>query len=447
MVQPPPAGATEPPPPAAGSASPDGGPPRWFARTFAALEDPNFRLLYISNILQFGSMQMQLVVRGWLVFHLTGSFAALGTMALANAIPLLLFSPIGGVIADRAPKKTVIQLGQGYNAVNATALAILAAGWFGLELEFWHLFLSAFLQGGVNSIMQPARQSMISDLVPRERLTNAIGINASGQTLMQLVGPGIAGFMIAAVSPAIVFATMAAMYALAITFTMRLPTRPLYAFAQTAAGIAAAHAPRRSRGAGGVKDLVDGMRYVTHDPAIRTVIAVNFLIVVVVMPYTMLLPGFVSEVLHKGAFEQGALQSVQGVGALIGAMVVASTGSRGRGKLFIGCGALLGVGIVAFAASANYWVTLPLMVMIGAGQAGRMAFGQVLIQAYSAEEYRGRVMSVWFMEFGLVQFGTFIVGFLAEWFGPQLAIGGLAATLVVGMIVVALFVPTMRNLE
>ncbi|MBM4414872.1 MAG: MFS transporter [Chloroflexi bacterium] len=446
-MQPPPTGATEPPPAAAQDAAPSECPPSRLTRTFQALQDPNFRLLYVSNILQFGSMQMQLVVRGWLVFHLTGSFAALGAMALATAIPLVLLSPIGGVVADRTSKKTVIQLGQGYNAVNAAVLAVLVGGWLGLELEFWHLFLSAFLQGAVNSIMQPARQSMVSDLVPRERLTNAIGINASGQTLMQLVGPGIAGLMIAAVSPATVFATMAAMYALAITFTMRLPSRPLYAFARPQGGAGGAHGARRGRGAGGLKDLADGMRYVTHDPTIRTVIAVNFLIVIVVMPYTMLLPGFVKEVLQRGAFEQGVLQSVQGIGALIGAMGVASTGSRGRGRLFIGCGVLLGAGIVAFSASTNYWVTLPLMVLIGAGQAGRMAFGQVLIQAYSAEEYRGRVMSVWFMEFGLVQFGTFIVGFLAEWFGPQLAIGGLAATLLVGMAAVALFVPTMRQLE
>lgn len=103
----------------------------WLHRTFGALEDRNFQMLYMGNLAQFGSMQMQQVVRGWRVFNLTGSFAALGTMALANAVPSLLVSPIGGVVADRATKKTVIQLAQGYNAANAAVLAILAAGWFG----------------------------------------------------------------------------------------------------------------------------------------------------------------------------------------------------------------------------------------------------------------------------------------------------------------------------
>jgi len=421
----------------------------WFRRTFGAvIDNANFRLLFFGNVLQFGSQQMQLVVRGWLVFHITGSYAALGTMALANAVPGLLLSPIGGVVADRAPKKVVIQAAQTYNVINAAVLAILAAGLFSLHLEFWHLFLSSFLQGGVNSIMMPSRQSMISDLVPRERLMNAIGINSSGQTFMQLVGPGIAGFMIAALSPAAVFAVMAAMYALAVTFTMRLPTKPLYAFAQTAGGKAAASARAGSRkGAGGFKDLADGMRYVAHDPVIRRLVIVNFMIVIVSMPYTQLLPGFVKEVLHRGAFEQGMLQSVQGAGAIAGSVVVASAAPRGRGKMMIFWGALLGVSIVAFAISTNYWITLPIMVLIGAAQAGRMAIGQVLIQSYSAEEYRGRVQSVWFMQFSLVQFGTFFVSLLAVVFGPQIAIGGLAALLVVAMAMIAVFLPSMRNLD
>ncbi|MEX2445747.1 MAG: MFS transporter [Dehalococcoidia bacterium] len=421
----------------------DEAPPGWRQRTFAALEDPFFRLLFIGNTLQFGSMQMQLVVRGWLVYDLTGSFAALGTMALANAVPSLLLSPVGGVVADRAPKKTVIQLAQAYNAVNAAILAVLAAGWFGLDLEFWHLFLSSALQGTVNSLMQPSRQSIISDLVPRDRLMNAVGINASGQTLMQLIGPGAAGVMIALVSPATVFWTMAAMYALAVSFTIRIPAHPLYAFTPPAGGQPAGG----RRGPRGLRELVDGLRYVWDDRTIRMVMSVNFFIVLVAMPYTQLLPGFVESVLHRGPFELGVLQSVQGIGAVAGALVLASAASRRRGQKYLWCGVLLGGSIVAFAVSQNFWITLPIMVLIGAGQAGRMALGQVLVQTYAHEQYRGRVMAVWFMEFGLVQLGTFVVGVLAEFIGPQLAIGGLAATLVLAMGLIAATVPRMRALD
>ena len=416
----------------------------FLGKTFGALADSHFRMFYLGNVLQFGCMNMQLVVRGWLVFHLTGSFAALGTMALANALPSVLASPIGGVVADRATKKTVIQIGQIYNAVNAALLVILAAGWFGLHLEFWHLFLSAFLQGTVNAIMQPSRQSMISDLVSRERLMNAIGINSSGQTFMQLVAPGFAGFLIAALSPSSVFAVITVLYILAVSFTMRLPARPLYAFVP-GAGAPGRGGPRR--GGGGVADLVPGMRYVATNRTIRGILLVNFFIVIVAMPYTQLLPGFVSSVLHRGALEQGILQSVQGLGAMGGAVFVASSAPKGRGKMLLMCGAVLGIAIVAFSASTIYWISLPIMIFLGFGQSTRMAIGQVLIQEYSEDEYRGRVASIWFMQFGMVQFGTFFVGLLASAIGPQLAIGGMAVVLVIAMALSSVFVTSVRNLD
>ncbi|MGE3858124.1 MAG: MFS transporter, partial [Dehalococcoidia bacterium] len=257
-----PAGLQEAASDAAEEAIPDG----IVARAFAAMQDANFRLLYIGNMLQFGSQQMQLLVRGYLVFQLTGSYAWLGTMALANAVPGVLLSPVGGLLADRAPKKTIIQFAQGFNALNAAVLALLAMGVLGIELEVWHLFLSSFLQGGVNSIMMPSRQSIISDLVGPRRLMNAISVQASGQTLMQLLGPAAGGFLIKFLSPAAVFWTMAAMYALAVTFTMRLPAHPLFSYDRHAAPGAR---PRRGRARGSLADDADGMRYAWRDPALR----------------------------------------------------------------------------------------------------------------------------------------------------------------------------------
>ncbi len=424
----------------------------WLYRTFSSLSDRNFRLLYCGNLLQFGSMQMQQLVRGWLVFHLTGSFAALGLMSLANAIPGLVIAPFGGAVADRVPKKTVIQLCQTYNMFNAAVLALLAAGIFGLHLEFWHLFLSGFLQGGVNSVMQPSRQAIINDLVGPDRLMNAIGINASGQTLMQLLAPGVGGLLLGFLSPAAVFWTIAAMYALATTFTVRIPRQPLYALSHDAHNEGHHH---RARGLALFSDIGKGMAYIWRDPTIRMLIAVNFLIVIVAQPYTMLLPGFVRTVLcvepacsaRESAYQQGWLQSVQGIGALTAALVVASSMSHGRGKLMIFWGFLLGVTITAFSISTSFWITMPIMLLIGAAQAGRMATGQVLIQSYAADEYRGRVSSVWFMQFPLVQLGTFLVASLAEFVGVQLAIGGLAFILVIVMALVAVFVPSIRRLD
>ncbi|MGE3857055.1 MAG: MFS transporter, partial [Dehalococcoidia bacterium] len=205
--------------------------------------------------------------------------------------------------------------------------------------------------------------------------------------------------------------------------------------------------PRRGRSRGSLADVADGMRYAWRDPALRAVIGVNFLIVIVAMPYTMLLAGFVESVLHRDGFALGMLSTAQGVGALAGSFVIASAAPRRRGRMMIGWGAFLGVTIVAFAVSTNYWLTMGIMVLVGAGQAGRMAIGQVLIQTYAADEYRGRVTAVWFMQFSLVQFGTFFVGLLSEAVGPQWAIGGLAGGMVLAMGLVYAFVPRMRDLE
>ncbi len=408
-------------------------------QTFSALSNSDFRLLYCGNMLQFCAMQMQMLVRGVLVFDLTGSFAALGLVSLANAIPGLIFSLLGGVVADRAPKKTVIQSVQVINMLNAAALAMLAG--FGL-LRFEHLLFSAVLIGGANAVMMPSRQSIIPDLVGHEKLMNAVALNTSAQNLMQLIGPGLGGAMLAFASPAAVFGLNSALYFGAVTFTFRLPKNPVYSY-----GEQNARAGVVKKKTGGLRDIVEGMKYVASDKTIRTLIAVNFLIVTVSMPYTMMLPGFVREVLHKGSSEQGLLMSTSGVGAMVGSLIVASLPGRGRGRLFMMYATLLGFALIAFSLSTNYLITMPIMLLIGAGTAGRMSLGQVLIQSYSADEYRGRVMAVWMMQFSLVAFGTFGAGMLAEFLGPQLAIGGMAVWLIIAMALVAVFVPSFRKME
>lgn len=261
-------------------------------------------------------------------------------------------------------------------------------------------------------------------------------MNTSGQNLMQLAGPALGGVLLALVSPAAVFWVMAGLYAAAVTFTVRLPKRPAFAYEG-----------RRGPRQGGFRDLIEGMRYVVRDPPIRTLIVVNFVIVLATMPYQMMLPGFVREVLHKGPAEQGILMTITGVGALGGSFVVASLTERNRGRVLLAVAAVSGVSLIAFSLSTVYVVTMPIMLALGAAQATRMSLGQVLIQSYSKDEYRGRVMAVWFMQFSLVQVGTFVVGIMSEVLGPQLAIGGLAFAMLASIGFVAAFVPRMRNLQ
>lgn len=433
------------PGPAAGAArrTPSSG---FSPRTFEALRNPHFRLLFWANTLQFGSMQMQMLVRGVLVFQLTGSYAALGQVSLAHAIPGLVFTPFGGIIADRAPKRTVLLIAHAFNMTNSWVLALLAlAG----VLTFPHLLISAALQGAVNSVMMPTKQALVPDIVRRDTLMNAIALNTSGQNLMQLVGPGIGGLLLAFSGTPAAFGVMGAMYAVAFVFTARLPGRPVFTSEQTpvATGVPASIASSARRRPSGLTDLVEGVRYVCSDPVIRTLIAVNFIVIFISMPYAMMLPGFVQEVLHRGPAELGVLMTVTGIGALGGSLVIASISERKRGRLLIVTGFILGLSLLAFAVSTNYYVTIPIMLVVGFGHAMRMSVGQVLVQHYSSDQYRGRVMAVWMMQYSLMSVGTYGVGVLAESFGPQRAIGGMAALLVVLMAVVWLTMPLMRRIE
>ncbi len=403
--------------------------------TLDALRNIPFLLLFLGNVLQFGSMQMQQLVRGYLVFQFTGSFAALGFIALANGLPGLILAPVGGVVADRLPRKTVIQTTQLVNGLNTASLAVFAI--FGL-LSFEQLVISAVVQGATNAMLMPSRQAIIGDLVGRDRLMNAIGLSTMGQNLMQTVGPGLGGVIMTLLNPAAAFAVMASMYFLAFFFTVRIPARPLYAN----------NSRRQSPGLrGSLIDLVEGMKYVAMDRTIRTLIAVNFIIVLCSQPYTQMMPGFVDTVLHKGASEMGWLLTISGVGAIIGSLVVASLPARNRGRLLVIVAIVVSITLVLFSSISNYYAIMPVMLALGVGNAFRMSIGQVLIQSYSAEEMRGRVVAVWFMQFQLTALGTFFVGLLAEWFGPQLSIGGLAGVMGVIMVGVLLWVPRMKRLE
>ena len=193
--------------------------------------------------------------------------------------------------------------------------------------------------------------------------------------------------------------------------------------------------------------LSEGATHLIHNPALRTLISVNFVIVLLSMPYSMMLPGVVEDVLKKGEIEQGILVSVSGLGAMLGSLVIASIPAKHRGQMLVWVAIALSITLIGFATSTSYYITLPIMLALGVVSAMRLSLGQVLVQVYSEPEYRGRVVSVWMMQYSVMSLGTFVVGMLAEFLGVQMAIGGMAALLLVVMLVVAAVGKPIRNLE
>lgn len=425
-------------------------------RTFESLNSRSFRWFFVAMLAQFSSMHMQMLVNPWLVFDITGSYARVGAIALASAIPGLILGFPGGVVADRAPKKIVVQIGQTVNAFGTLSIAVLLT----LDmLTFTHLMLVSALQGGVFAIMGPARQALIPEIVGPRRLSNAIGLNMAGMNVTRMGVPALGGILLAFVGPAAVFYVMAALIFIAviglIPVQKHVPTaedieeeRILAA----AAGTTLQVTPRAyagghgGGGARGLADIRDGIRYMSGDRVVMALLMINFYIVLVSMPYMQMLPGFVKEVLHGGPEQIGFLISMTGIGALVGSLVVASMPNRGRGKVFLVSALILGVALIGFVTSTSIWLTAVIMLAVGFGQAGRMSLGSILIMSYTKPEFQGRVMSVYMMEFSLVSFGTFAVGILAEMVGIQWAIGSTAIALVLVSVYGLFLMPRVRDL-
>ena len=416
-------------------------------RTFDALiEVRAFRWYMAAMLGNWASMQMQQMVRGLLVFHLTGSYAALGGMALANSAPRLGLALFGGVMADRIPKRLVLQVGQSFNALLTLSIGLLLA--FDM-LRFEHLVVSAVLQGISNSFTQPSRQALIPEVVGLGRLTNAVALNASGMNTMRLTAPAVAGVMLVFVDFEWVYFLMTGLYMTAVLALTRLPRRPIEGYE----GSAQSASRRAGRGGDrtGLRDIGDALRYLRGQRTLAVLLAVHLCIVVFSMPFQRLLPGFVDEVLSSSdeqtALRLGFLYTATGVGALAGSLVIASIPGRRRGKLLLYGTALTGLMLLAFTGSDVFWLSVVIVTVMGVGQASRQALSQVLIQLHVSNEFRGRISSIMMMEMGLISFGTFGFGLLAAEIGIRQALGVAGVGLMVVAAVVWAFVPRYRDLD
>ncbi len=402
--------------------------------TFDSLREPIFRWFFLGQMGQSGAMQLQQLLRGYLVFQLTGSFAALGVMSLAQSVPMLTLSLPGGVLADRMPRKYLVQAGQVANIALAVVLAVVVAGgWLRVE----HLIASAAVQGIVMSLMMPARQSMIPDIVGPSRLTNAIALNSAGMQSMRLFAPGLGGALTAWAGADWGYGLTAVLYLVALLGIVPIPT-----------SITVPTSHERSSGVrSALEDARESIRYITVDPTIRTLLVVNLITVVLAMPYIIILPGFVETVFGGGAGALGLLLSITGVGSLAGSLVIASLPDRRRGLLLMASSFLTGVGLLAFAVSSVFWLSSLILIVVGIGTAGRLSLSNVLVQAYVEPRYRGRVLSLYMTQFSMLFVGAFFIGLLAEIYGVQQVMAAVALALMVTSVAVVAFIPRIRRLD
>ena len=408
--------------------------------TFTSFKYPVFRLYYGAMVGQMAAMNMQMVARTLLIYHLTGSGAALGLMALGNAAPMLFFSLFGGVIADRVQKKYVLWVGQAASAVISLGVAITLI--LGLMSEdrpgsWLILIIAALLQGTIMGLMMPSRQAMIAEIVGQEELMNAVALNTFGMNAMRLLAPVPVGFIIFLYGYEAVYLAMTAMYIVAIVFISLMPKTGTVSL----------------RGRGAMRDVVDGLKYVKGQKVILVVLFVIFVVTLLSMPYMMLLPALTEDILGMDERGYGALLMVSGIGAMLGSIVLASLPNKKRGLMLIVGSLVLGMALVGMFFSPSWFPAIGLQLafgfifFVGIGQTARMTLGNTLLQYYVQDEYRGRVMSLMMMEFGLTSFGVVFAGIMTDVIGVQWAVGSLAILLIVFSVYAILFMPSIRKLD
>ena len=405
-----------------------------FKRTFSSFKNPLYRLYYGGMIGQMAAMNMQGITASLLLYRLTGSSVILGAMALANAIPMLILSLFGGVIADRVQKKYVMLIGQAAFAMVSLGVALsLTFGYLSAERagSWWILVVSSMLQGSIMGLMAPSRVSIIREIVSGEELMNAVSLNTMGMNTCGIFGPAVAGFLIDAFDFKAVYFAMTGAYLMSEIFVAFLPRTSTIISHSTSA----------------LAGIKEGLNYVRHDTTILLILLFTLFIVILSMPYGMMMPIFADDILKVGASGMGVLLSVSGIGAIVGSLVLASLPNKRRGAMLLVGSLVLGLALTGFSFSSSWHLSLALIVFVGVGQTIRMTLSNTLVQYYVEDNYRGRVMSIMMMEFGLASFGTFATGVLAETMGVQWAVGGFALVLVVLAILSLAFVPRLRRLD
>jgi MFS family permease len=373
---------------------------------------------------------MDQIALNWLVYQLSGSAVQLAFLNLARLAPIFVFTLVGGVIADRWERRRLLFTTQAVAMALAFILATLTI--VGI-VQIWMVIVIAVGRGIVLSFNQPARQSLISDLVPREDLKNAIALNSATLNLTRVLGPTIGGVLIATVGVAGAFylnavSFLAVLYALSL---MRFPDRIV-----------------RKKAGSMLSDLAGGLRYLRQRPTLRTLVLLALLPMVLGMPYMTMLTVFASDVLQVGGGGLGLLTACSGVGAVAGALWVAANAHRVRlGRLmFVG---LIGFGatLVVFSLSPWFWLSLVALVAVGAGQQIYMASNNALIQTNVEEEFRGRIVSTLFLNRSMVPLGTVLAGIGTTFFGVQATSAVMATGLLVLAVTMSQLAPAARELE
>ena len=399
--------------------------------TFRSFQYKNYRLFFGGQSLSLIGTWIQRIATPWLVYHLTNSPFLLGLVGFAGQLPTFLIAPFAGVLTDRMNRYHILIVTQVAAMVQALLLALL---YFTGTIQVWHIVILSIFLGIINAFDVPARQSFLVEMVDKkEDLGNAIALNSSMVNGARLLGPSVAGLLISFAGEGICFLINGLSYLFVIGSLLLMKVVPR---------------KTNNRDKNILNELKEGFSYAFGWAPIRYIILLLALISLMGMPYTVLAPVFAKEILHGGSHTFGFLMGASGLGALTGALFLASRkDASGIVRIIPLAAGIFGLGLISFSLSRFLPLSLVLMMVIGLGMMLQMASSNTILQTIVEDDKRGRIMSFYTMAFmGTAPFGSFLAGAFAKLIGAPytVLIGGIAC--IAGAIIFARRLPALKRM-
>jgi MFS family permease len=398
---------------------------------FRSLQYRNYRLFFTGQGISLIGTWMQRIAMPWLVYHITGSALLLGVVGFAGQIPTFLLSPVAGVLTDRLNRYYVLIISQIVAMLQALALTLL---YYSGNIQVWHIVVLSAVMGCFNAFDVPSRQSFVVDLVERkEDLGNAIALNSLMFNGARIIGPSVAGVLLASAGEGVCFLANAISYLFVIAslLMMKVPKRKI---AKSNAHI--------------MKEMQEGFKYAFGFPPIKYIIWLLGIVSLMTMSYSVLMPVFAKEVLHGGSHTFGFLMGAAGVGALLGGLYLASkTSILTLGRIVPISAAISGLGLILLSLSRYFPLSMLIMIITGLGMMLHTASSNTILQTIVDEDKRGRLMSIYTMAImGTAPFGSLMAGGLAKMIGAPstIFVGGVAC--IIGAIIFYLKLPDLKNI-
>jgi len=396
-----------------------------------SLKSRNYRLFFIGQSVSLIGTWMQVIALSWLVYDLTDSALLLGLVGFFSQVPSFFIAPFSGVFVDRWNRHRILVATQALSMIQAFILAFLTLTG---RITIWQIILLSLGLGLINAFDMPARQAFVVEMVEkRSDLANAIALNSSMVNSARLIGPAIAGILVALVGEGFCFLIngITFMSVIVALLAMKLKKQPEHRYSNNI-----------------VYDIKEGFRYAFGFVPIRSILLFLGLVSFIGMPYTVLMPIFAKDILQGGPNFLGFLMSSAGIGALIGGIYLASRKTVvGLGRILAAATGIFGISLILFSTSRILWLSLLMMLVSGFGMIVHIAASNTILQTITEDDKRGRVMSFFTMAFmGMAPFGTLLEGALANWIGAAntvLISGGIC---ILGTIIFSIKLPAIRKI-